>query len=390
VQNEVAIVGVGQTAFGKRGEFADIGTLTLACDAIAQACADAGISPRDVDGYSGYADEAIQPAAVASAFGATRLRYAGMVWGGGGGGLMGAVVNGSMAIVTGQADYVVVHRALCMAGAGGRFGQQMVHGALGGRLPPAAAFSASYGLFTPAQVFGMATRRHMHLYGTTIDHFGEIAINARLMAANNPNARFREPITMDDHHSSRLIADPMRLLDCCMESDGSAAIVLTSAARARDLRQPAVSIRAAVMGSPYRYGSQSAPDLDYTSSGQRLVGEELFRKADVSPDDIDVAMIYDHFTSMVLMALEDYGFCPKGESGPFVADGNIRLGGRLPMNTHGGHLAEAYIHGMTHIIEAVRQLRGTAINQVADAKLVALCGAGGVSPTSGCILEQAA
>jgi acetyl-CoA acetyltransferase len=389
LDGQVAIVGIGHTTYGKRGELAERGTYALACEAIANACADAGISPTVIDGYSGYAHEAVEPIRIAAAFGAPKLSYAGMVWGGGGGGLLGAVVNASMALACGYADYVVVYRSLTMSQATGRFGQLEVEKAFTGDLSEELTFSGPYGLLSPAQVFALNARRHMHRYGTTIDHFGEIAVNARRMAATNPDARFREPLTLEQHHASRMIADPLRLFDCCMESDGAAAVVLTRADRARDLAQSPVYVRSAAMGADFRLSSRlNVSDDDFASAAQSSLAAQVFGRIGIAPTDIDVALLYDHFTPMVLMSLEDFGFCGKGEGGPFVAAGEIGPKGSLPLNPHGGHLAEVYLHGMNHILEATRQLRGTSANQLSSVELALVGGAGGVAPTTGCVLGR--
>ena len=191
-----------------------------------------------------------------------------------------------------------------------------------------------------------------------------------------------------------MIADPLRLFDFCMESDYGCAVVIVSAERARDLRHEPAYIAAASAGAPFRFGNAlmsfyNQPDLDFASSGHRVVAEELFRLSGMSIGDMDAAMVYDHFTGMVLMALEDFGFCAKGEGGPYAADGNLALDGPLPVNTHGGNLAEAYTHGMTHVNEAVRQIRGTAINQIDGASNVLVVGGAGPAPTSGMILTGA-
>jgi acetyl-CoA acetyltransferase len=179
-----------------------------------------------------------------------------------------------------------------------------------------------------------------------------------------------------------------------MESDYGCAVVITSAERAQDLRQPPAYIRSAAAMAPYRYGGAlmsfyNHPDDDFASSGQRAVAEALYGLGGTGPSELDVAMIYDHFTPMVLMSLEDFGLCPKGEGGPYAADGNLGLDGPLPVNTHGGNLAEAYAHGMNHVEEAVRQLRGTAINQVDGAETVLIIGGAGPAPSSGLILGSA-
>jgi acetyl-CoA acetyltransferase len=392
LRNRAAIVGIGHTPWGKRGEHAEKGLVRLAIEAIVAACDDAGISPKDVDGYSSYYT-AVEPAELYVAFGASRLRYASQTWGGGGSSMAGAFNNAAMAVATGMADYVVVHKVMTMQGSA-RYGQAF--GQIGQSSPVLEgpmAFSVPYGLQSPGQMFALAARRHMHRFGTTTEQFAEVTINARNMAANNPEARFRKPITVEDHHASRMIADPFRLFDFCMETDYGCAVVITSADRAADLKHPPAFIKSAAACAPPRYGNAlmsfyNQPDDDFASSGQRTVAAELYRLAGVSPTDLDVAMIYDHFTAMVIMSLEDFGICPKGEGGAYVADGNLGLGGPLPINTHGGNLAEAYAHGMNHVNEAVRQLRGTAINQIDGARTVLVAGGAGPSPTSGMILGR--
>jgi acetyl-CoA acetyltransferase len=218
-------------------------------------------------------------------------------------------------------------------------------------------------------------------------------VNARRNAATNPDALFPTEITVAEHHASRMISDPLRLFDCCMESDGAAAVLLASADRARDLQQPPVFVRAASMAGGYRWGEgmlsgHNMPEDEYPTAGQRATAEELYRMAGAGPGDVDVAMLYDHFTPLVLMGLEDFGFCERGESGPFVAEGRIRREGSLPVNTHGGNLGEVYLHGMTHILEAVRQLRGTAANQVAGAEVALVVAGAGPVPTGSILLRR--
>jgi len=390
LRNQAAIVGIGNVPFGRRGEFADKGHVRLAVEAISAACDDAGITPKEVDGYSSYYSS-VEPAELMAAFGVDRLRYASQTWGGGGASMCGAFQNAAMAVATDQADYVVVHKVATMESTK-RYGQsfgQIGQGvsAIGGPF----AFSVPYGLQSPGQMFALAVRRHMHLYGTTTEQMAHVAINARAMAANNPHARFREPLTVADHQASPMIADPLRLLDFCMESDYGCAVVITSGERAATLRHRPAYIAAAAVGAPFRYGNAlmsfyNQPDEDFASSGHRTVAEDLFRHSRLTLADMDAAMVYDHFTGMLLMALEDFGFCPKGEGGPYAADGNLGLAGPVPVNTHGGNLAEAYTHGMTHVNEAVRQIRGQAINQIEGATNVLVVGGAGPAPTSGMIL----
>jgi acetyl-CoA acetyltransferase len=242
----------------------------------------------------------------------------------------------------------------------------------------------------PAGIYALRARRHMHLYGTTIDHFAEVAVSTRRNAANNPDARFRTEISVQDHHESRLIADPIRLLDCCMESDGAAALIITTPERAGHLQQEPVRIRAVSMTGEYKWGTASfnTTGEDYASTGHRKAARDLFSRAGMGPNDVDVAMFYDGFTPSVIMSLEDWGFCDIGQGGPFVAEGNIRKEGRLPVNTHGGNLSEVYLQGITHVIEGVRQLRGTASNQIDHADVV-LYGSGvGASPGGGVLLRR--
>lgn len=388
-RDAACIVGIGHSAYGKRGEFGDVGLPRLALDAIRAACADAALDVRDIDGFTGYCDDANQPSELAVSLGTTDLRYSALVWGGRGSGLPGAVASAYAAVATGLANYVVVVRSIVQTT---RLGQSIAAGVgPGGPIPLQASYTAPFGMALPAAIYAMKARRHMSLYGTTTDHLAEVAVSARRNAANNPDARFRTEITVEEHHASRLIADPLRLYDCCMESDGAAAVIVTSPERARDLPQPPVSIRAVSMTGEYKWATASFNTTDeiYATTGHRRAARDLWARAGLGPGDVDVALFYDAFTPSVLMSLEDWGFCGVGESGPFVADRHIRREGRLPVNPHGGHLAEVYLQGSTHLLEAVRQLRGTACNQV-DGAGVALYGSGvGASPGGGILLRRA-
>jgi acetyl-CoA acetyltransferase len=201
----------------------------------------------------------------------------------------------------------------------------------------------------------------------------------------------RTPMTIDDYFKAPMIADPLCLFDFCLETDGAVAVITTSAERARDLRHPPAYVLASANGGNGRWGQavgwMGMPEEYFASSGHRPVAARVYEMAGVEPADIDVALLYDHFTPMVLMQLEDYGFCEIGESGPFVAEGNIRWpDGSLPVNTHGGNLSEAYIIGMTHVREAVEQLRGTAVNQVDGASIALVTGGPASIPVSALIL----
>jgi acetyl-CoA acetyltransferase len=387
-RDAACIVGIGHSEYGKRGQLAEVGELRIALDAIHDACRDAGLDIKDIDGFTGYCDDPLLPAELAVAIGSPNFRYSALVWGGRGSGLPGAVASAYAAVATGLADYVVVLRTLVQRQ---RLGQSVAAGVGPGQpIPESATYTAPFGLALPPALYALKARRHMALYGTTTDHLAEVSINARRNAANNPDARFRDEITVADHHASRLIVDPLRLLDCCMESDGSAAVIVTTPERARDLQQPPVRIRAVSMAGEYKWFNSSFNTIDETfvSTGHRRAAAELYERACLGPSDVDVALFYDGFTPSVLMSLEDFGFCPIGESGPFVAEGNIRREGSIPVNTHGGNLAEVYLHGITHLLEGVRQLRGTSCNQIKNAD-VALYGSGvGATPGGGVLLRR--
>ncbi|MQA26144.1 MAG: lipid-transfer protein, partial [Micromonosporaceae bacterium] len=306
----------------------------------------------------------------------------------GGGAACATVQQAAMAVATGVADVVVCYRAFNER-SGTRFGRVQA-GAVQQATSAGIDNGWHYpmGLATPAATVAMFARRYLHVYGATSVDFGRVSVTMRRHAATNPTAWFyQRPITLADHQSSRWITEPLRLLDCCQESDGGVALVVTSAARARDLRRPPAMIAAAAQGSgPDQYVMNSYYRDDMTGLPEMgLVASQLWSAAGLGPGDVDVAVLYDHFTPFVLAQLEELGFCGRGEAPGFVAEGGIGLDGRLPVNPHGGQLGEAYIHGMNGIAEAVRQLRGNAANQIPGAA-TALVTAGTGVPTSGLIL----
>jgi acetyl-CoA acetyltransferase len=252
------------------------------------------------------------------------------------------------------------------------------------------SWSSPFGLLTPASWVAMFATRYMHEYGATTDDFGRIAVADRKHAATNPKAHFyQRPITLEDHQNSRWIMWPLHLLDCCQESDGGQALLVTTMERARDLPQKPAKIAAAAQGSTtgqqmmrsyYRPSITGIPEMG-------LCAQQLYENAKLGPDDIQAAIFYDHFTPLVLPQLEEFGFCGRGEAKDFIRDGNLEIGGRLPINTNGGQLGEAYIHGMNGIAEAVRQVRGTAVNQIDTVDNI-LVTAGTAVPTSALILSQ--
>jgi acetyl-CoA acetyltransferase len=252
-------------------------------------------------------------------------------------------------------------------------------------------WTVPFGLMTPASWVAMSARRYMHDYGATTEDFGRVSVACRRHAANNPAAWFyQQPITLADHQASRWIVEPLRLLDCCQESDGAVAIVVTSAERAKHLRHRPAIIKAAgqsategqwMMTSYYRPSISTLPEVE-------SLAKRLYAESGIGPQDIQTAVLYDHFSPFVLTQLEEFGFCGRGEARHFVQDGNIEIGGRLPVNTHGGQLGEAYIHGLNGVSEGVRQIRGTSTNQVKDVEHVLVTAGTGV-PTSGLILGRA-
>jgi len=384
-----SVVGIGQTQYAFRGQLAHRGTLDLALEAISRAADDAGLELHDIDGFASFSGDSNDGGILAFELGIPDLRYSAMAWGGGGANALGPLVLAADAVRQGSAHYVVVVRSIIMDESA-RYGRSLSQRPIG-RFSDI-QFSAPYGLLSPAQTFALAARRHMALYGTTSEQFGRVAVAQRFHATRNPMALRRDPITLEDHRTSRMIADPIRKLDCCQESDGACAYIVTTNERALDLRQPPVRVLSAVMGGEPRYPSdpanQNMRTHDLATGGQKSVASRAFRQAGLTPADVQVALLFDNFTPQVIMALEDLGFCAAGEGGPFVeSEGITWPDGRLPINTHGGLHSEAYVH-MNHVLEAVRQMRGTSTSQVADAEVAIVAGTAGRSPTSVALLGR--
>ncbi|MDT7675344.1 MAG: 17-hydroxy-3-oxo-4-pregnene-20-carboxyl-CoA lyase [Pseudonocardiales bacterium] len=379
-----AIAGIGATDFSKDSGRSE---LRLAAEAVRAALADAGLEPSDVDGMVTFAMDANAEIAVARELGVPELRFFSRIPYGGGA-ACATVQHAAMAVATGIADVVVCYRAFNER-SGSRFGRvQAAAVAAGTSSGVDNGWHYPVGLSTPAATVAMFARRYQHEFGATSEDFGRVAVAMRRHAATNPNAWFHgRPITLEEHQASRWIVEPLHLLDCCQETDGAVAIVVTRASRARDLpHRPAVIAGAAqgsgsdqfTMTSYYREDLAGLPEMG-------LVGRQLWQQAGIGPADVQVALLYDHFTPFVLVQLEELGFCGRGEARHLVADGGIELDGALPVNPHGGQLGEAYIHGMNGIAEAVRQLRGDSVNQVADVAHVVVTAGTGV-PTSGLVL----
>jgi acetyl-CoA acetyltransferase len=356
---------------------------------------DAGLELSDVDGLCAYSSERSAPVAVAQALGLGDLRFVNL-YPGGGNSAAGVVHNAAMAVVAGVATTVVCYRSICQ-GQTLRFGQARAgHGlsaqSMGSTIGGPQVFTAPFGLFSPAQGYALDARRHMYEFGTTSAQFGAVAVAAYANAQRNPRAvMYGRPLTLEDHQTSRVIADPYRLFDCCQESDGACAVVVTSSERAADLRQPRVLITAGAQGMEHGDGSgrQSRPAELWTSAGMTSVARRLYGMAGIGPEDIDVAQFYENFTGQVVMAIEDFGFCERGEGGPFVESGAIDWpNGSLPINTSGGNLAEGYIHGLSLVIEGARQLRGTSTSQVDGAAHCLVVSGPSAPPSSALVLSR--
>jgi acetyl-CoA acetyltransferase len=391
---DVAIVGIGATDYYPRGESYPRTISELAGEAILAACEEAGIPVTAIDGFAYYSGasagygETLDTATFMETLGIPEVTFSAALTSGGGGSA-GSIGLARAALVAGDATYVVTLMALQQK-------RQRLGSVFAALAPdPISSFLQPSGLYGPGQLMSVLTRRHMHDYGTRREAFAEVAISSRANAANRPKAIKREALTLDDYFAARMISEPLCLNDFCLETDGAVAVITTTAERARDLRQPAVPVVAAAHGGHRDWGRAFAwmgmPAETFASSGHAAIAARLYGRAGISADDIDVALLYDHFSPMVVMQLEDYGFCGKGEGGPFVESGAIRYeGGSIPVNTHGGQLSEAYIVGMTHILEGVEQMRGTAVNQVAGAELALVTGGPASLPVSGLILGAAA
>lgn len=349
LSGRAAVAGIGETAYTRGSPRS---ALELQLEASLAAIADAGLRPPDIDGIIPIGITGATVEEYVAAFGIPDLRFSALVPHGGASGI-GALQCAAAAVAMGICDNVLVPSGRNVS-SGARAGVR-IHS-----MPQfhyVTEFERPLGAVSPAQLYAPMARRHMELYGTTSEQFGEIAVSTREHAIRNGNAVMTKPITLEDHQASRMITDPFRLLDCSLESDGGAAFVVTSAERARDLNQPVVELLGVAMGHPDSPSSiTQRPDL--TRVGVAKAAPIAFRMADVQPADLQVAEVYDCFTYVVLCQLEDLGFCAKGEGGAFVADGRLRLGGALPTNTHGGLLSQAHMLGMNHVVELVRQLRG--------------------------------
>ncbi|MFQ5418426.1 MAG: lipid-transfer protein [Myxococcota bacterium] len=384
LKDEAVICGIGETEFSKNSGRSE---LQLACEATRSAILDAGIRPGDVDGMVSFTLDSSDDIEIARAVGIGDLTFYSQIPHGGGAAI-GVIHQAAMAVATGAARYVVCYRAL-----NGRSGQRYSEGVSGDIVTSDTihwSYYMPFGLMTPASWVAMFTQRYLYETGTVSADLGEVCVSQRKHAVRNPAAFFYEkPLTLDDHQNARMIVDPLRLFDCCQETDGGCACIITTPERARDLDAKGALIRGVaqgagaeqeVMTSFYRESITRIPEMD-------SVARQCYGISGLTPGDIDAAIIYDAFSSIVLWQLESFGFCKPGEAKDFIKNGNLELGGRLPVNTHGGQLSEAYIHGMNGVNEGVRLIRGDSHNQPEKNDHVLVTAGIGV-PTSGMILGQ--
>ncbi len=382
LRDKACVTGIGETAY-MRGSTKT--AFELQIESSLKAIADAGLSPKDIDGVipigivSGTADDFIEN------FGIPDLRFSAVIPHGGASPVM-ALQCAAAAVATGACNHVLITfgrnvtaKAITKAGARIHTMPQFHY---------VTEFEYPFGAIAPAQLYAPMARRHMELYGTTVAHFGEVAVAHREFALLSDNAVMKKPITLEDHANSRMISDPFRLLDCSLESDGGAACIVSAAERAGDMKHRRVYIAGVAEGHPDSPGSiTQRPDM--TSLGIAKASARCFQMAGVTHADIDLTEIYDCFTYAVIRQLEDLGFCKKGEGGPFVEGGRLRLGGALPTNTHGGLLSQAHVWGLNHIVELVRQLRGDGGRaQVQDAEVGLVTGYGDMGDGAVAIMRR--
>lgn len=390
LRGRTAVVGIGETTYYKRGQ-SPHAEFRLALEAIVRACEDAGIHPRDIDGFASFSNDRSDPSQLAAALGCRELRYANMQWGGGGGGGSAAIGNAAAAIMSGMAECVVVFRALAQ-GQFGRFGQGAFGGSGGNTVSGNAAHTIPYGLISPAHMFAMKYQRFAHDHGVEAAAQRAIALASYAHAQHNPRAVMHgRPLDAATYDQSRWIVEPWRLYDCCQENDGAAAMILVAAERAGDFPHLPCYLLAAVAGSQYRAGAPVHNTPEYATSSFNTLAPRLYEMARLGPADIDVLQSYENFTGGVLMSIVEHGFCRAEEVNEFfVPDNLLAPDGQLPLNTSGGNLAECYMHGLGLNIEAVRQIRRTSTAQVPHAEVSMVISGPMVTPVSSLIFGSGA
>ncbi len=381
LKDRVAIVGIGQTAFGKGLEHTE---LSLACQAISAALDDAQIAPSEVDGLASFTMEPGREVDVARNVGLGDITFFTQVGYGGGAGC-GVVLQAAMALATGQCRVAVAWRARKRAAKSSRPWSQVPQ-----RLRDHWQWSRPWGLLRPVDEVAMLTRRYMHEYHATRDHLANVAIAFRKHANRNPEATmYEKTLTREQYMEARWISEPLCLFDNCLETDGALAIVMVPAERAPDLPQPPVYLHSGAQGLPAQHQTMINYFNDDPLEGPSwAAAAQLWRTADFGPGDVQVAQIYDAFSPLIPLSLEGYGFCERGAGGDFTNDGALEWpAGRLPTNTSGGGMSEAYVHGFNLVLEGVRQMRGTSTAQVDGASTCLVTSGEGV-PTSALLLRR--
>lgn len=386
LRGKAAIAGVGESAYYKHGRSPD-SEFKLVLQAVLAACRDAGIDPRRIDGFASYSNDRNEAARLATALDIDQLRFSNMQWGGGGAGVAAAVGNAAAAVACGMAECVVVHRGLAQ-GQFKRFGRAPVTPTVSGDN----AFETPYGLISMGQKGAMRVRRFMHDHGIDQSALRAISMASYHHAQSNPRAIMRgRPLTEAAYDASRWIVEPFHLFDCCMENDGAAAVIVVPADRARDLAHKPTYLLGMASGQSRRGSAASYNSPEFAEGGFADVATDLYRMAHVTPKDVDVVQVYDHFTGGVLLSLVEHGFFAPQEANEFLQLPNLLAsGGKLPLNTSGGNLAECYMHGMGLVIEGVRQVRGESTSQVPRADVSMVISGSMVTPLSSLIFGSQA
>ena len=387
MHGKAVVVGVGETTYYKHGQSPDT-EFQLACSAIQRAADDAGLPISEIDGLISYMDQRNSPLRVAGALGMKELRWSSTPWAGGGNNSAACVMEADAAVTSGYANYVVAFRALAQ-GQFYRLGSG--YGIAAGMAPEGLSWGAPYGLMTPAQECALHTKRWMHDHGVSQEALASIALASYANAQRNPRAvRHGQPLTREAYHASRWIVEPFHLFDCCQENDGAAALIITTPERARDLKGKAVPIVAAAQGLGPDIGANAFQQKWFPGMYYENVGRMIWERGGIKPKDVDVLQLYENFTGPVVMALCEMGYCKPEEVDAFVANGALEgPDARLPFNTSGGNLAEAYIHGLEMTIEAVRQARGDSTCQVKDVNYSLAVGGPGYAPGSAILFGAA-
>lgn len=382
LRDAAAIVGIGQTAFAKELERSEA---ELAAEAVVTALGDAAIDPGEVDGLCSFTMETTDEVSLAKTVGTGDLTFFSQV-GYGGGAACATVGQAAMAVATGQAEVVVAWRSRKR---GARSSRPWAANPTSMAVP--GQWTRPFGLLRPVDEVAMLTRRYMHDYGATREHLAEVATAVRAHANRNPAAlMFDRPMTREDYLASRWVSEPLCLFDNCLETDGAVAVVVVRADRAADCPRPPAYVHAFAQGLPRQHETMVNYFCDDPLTGPAWAcAAKLWSRSSLTPADVDVAQIYDAFTPLVLLSLEGYGLCGRGEAPEFVRGGNLRWDvGSLPVNTSGGGLSEAYVHGFNLVTEGVRQIRGTSTSQVEGASVCLVTSGEGV-PTSAVLLRAA-